>query len=92
MEFIIERLFVIIGLMGLFLFVLFVIVILFGLFIGVKKNLFFDCIVNFILYVGIFMLVFWFVLLLVYLFFLKLNLFLSMGMCIVGKDFVWDIV
>ncbi len=78
--------------MGSSLLVSFVIAIPLGLFTGVKKNSFFDRIVNFISYVGISMPVFWFALLLVYLFSLKLNLLPSMGMRTVGKDSVWDIV
>ena len=92
MELITERLPATIGLMGSSLLVSFVIAIPLGLFTGVKKNSFFDRIVNFISYVGISMPVFWFALLLVYLFSLKLNLLPSMGMRTVGKDSVWDIV
>ena len=92
LELITERLPATIGLMGSSLLVSFVIAIPLGLFTGVKKNSFFDRIVNFISYVGISMPVLRFALLLVYLFSLKLNLLPSMGMRTVGKDSVRDIV
>ncbi|AIK32848.1 MULTISPECIES: ABC transporter permease [Bacillus] len=92
LDLIVERLPATIGLMGSSLLVSFVIAIPLGLFTGVKKNSIFDRIVNFISYVGISMPVFWFALLLIYLFSLKLNLLPSMGMRTVGQDSVWDIV
>jgi peptide/nickel transport system permease protein len=92
LDLIVERLPATLGLMGVSLIISLIIAIPLGLYIAAKKNTVFDRIVNFISYLGISIPSFWFGLLLIYLFSLKLNLLPSMGMRTVGVESIWDIV
>ena len=92
LDLIVERLPATLGLMGASLVLSLIIAIPVGLFIASKRNTIFDRIINFISYLGISIPSFWFGLLLIYLFSLKLNLLPSMGMRTVGVDSTWDII
>ena len=92
LDLIIERLPATLGLMGTSLVLSLLIAIPLGLFTAAKKNSVFDKVANFISYIGISIPGFWFALLLIYLFSLKLDLLPSMGMRTIGVDSVWDIV
>lgn len=87
-----ERLPATFGLMGSSLLLSLLIAIPLGLYAAANKNGWFDRLISGISYVGISIPIFWFALLLIYLFSLKLNLLPSIGMRTIGVNSAWDVV
>lgn len=81
-----------IGLMGVSLLLSLVVSIPLGLISGLKKNKLIDNIISFISYIGISIPGFWFGLMLIVVFSLKLKLLPSMGMRTIGVNTTWDLI
>jgi peptide/nickel transport system permease protein len=89
---IMERLPATVGLGGASLMVALIVSIPLGLIAGVNKNKFIDNVLNIISYIGISIPSFWFAMMLIYIFSLKLNLLPSMGMHTIGVNSFGDII
>lgn len=87
-----ERIPATVGLMGSSLLLSLLIAIPLGLYAAANKNRLFDRIISLLSYVGISIPIFWFALLLIYLFALKLQLLPSIGMRTVGVSSAWDVI
>lgn len=81
------------GLMGASLIISLLISIPIGLCTGLKKNSFMDKFVTFISYIGISIPSFWFSIMLIYVFSVKLHMLPSVGMRTIGiENSVWDVI
>ncbi|MGE5701453.1 MAG: ABC transporter permease, partial [Clostridia bacterium] len=80
------------GLMGASMLISLVLAIPLGLLAAVNRNKWIDKLLNLISYVGISIPSFWFAMLLIYLFALKLNWLPSMGMRTIGVESTWDVI
>ena len=80
------------GLMGASILVSLVLAIPLGMIAAINRNKWIDKLLNLISYVGISIPSFWFAMLLIYLFALKLNLLPSMGMRTIGVESIWDVL
>lgn len=87
-----EKLPATIGLMGISLILSLVISIPLGLLSGLKKNKLTDHIISLFSYIGISIPAFWFALMMIVVFSLKLRLLPSNGMRTVGVDTLWDLI
>jgi len=89
---IVERLPATIGLMGTAIVLSLLISIPLGLISGAKRNSVLDRILSLVSYIGISIPIFWFAIMLIYLFAVKLHWLPSMGMRTIGVNSFWDIV
>lgn len=87
-----EKLPATIGLMGISLILSLIISIPLGLLSGLKKNKLTDHIISLFSYIGISIPAFWFALMMIVVFSLKLRLLPSNGMRTVGVDTLWDLI
>lgn len=87
-----EKLPATIGLMGISLVLSLIISIPLGLLSGLKKNKLTDHIISLFSYIGISIPAFWFALMMIVVFSLKLRLLPSNGMRTVGVDTLWDLI
>lgn len=89
---ILERLPATAGLMGASILLAFLLAIPLGLIAGANRNKWVDKVLNAITYIGISIPSFWFAMLLIYLFAIKLHLLPSMGMRTIGVESTWDVI
>lgn len=80
------------GLMGVSILLALLMSIPLGLLAGANRNRWVDKTLNMISYIGISIPGFWFAMLLIYLFAIKLHLLPSMGMRTIGVDSAWDVI
>lgn len=89
---IVERLPATAGLMGASILLAILLAIPLGLIAAANRNRWVDKILNMVSYVGISIPGFWFAMLLIYIFAIKLHLLPSMGMRTVGVESTWDMI
>ncbi|UHA71846.1 ABC transporter permease [Paenibacillus sp. 481] len=89
---ILERIPATVGLMGAALFLSLIIAVPLSMYAASRRNRFVDRSLNFVSYIGISIPSFWFAIMLIYVFSLKLNWLPSMGMRTIGVESVWDLL
>lgn len=87
-----ERIPATVGLMGISMIISLIIAVPLGMISAVKKNKFMDSFITGISYIGISMPSFWFGMILITLFSLKLKILPCLGMHTVGVDSIWDVI
>jgi len=89
---ILERLPATVGLMGSAIVLSLLVSVPLGLISAAKKNRLTDRVLSLVSYIGISIPIFWFAIMLIYLFAVKLHWLPSMGMRTIGVDSTWDII